>query len=200
MTPRFLIIISVIFFSCNNTAVNKQHNDPLPNSNNEIVTAKKEEPPISIPADTASTDYLMYLLKNEKGLNDHWTKKLKALDVFLLPLDSMSRVAMDSNWVINDSIAAMVVNHATGVSLDKYLLIIKNKKDIVSKLHVSNESDSDVSEENPDYYYMKYKLINDRKIKLFNHEIRDYDRETEKDTIVSVENWLIQDNGMLIKK
>jgi len=200
MNPKLLIILPVIFFSCNTRQVKTQDAGPVPiNDSSKTVTVITEEPSMAIPADSTSTDYLMYLIKSEKSLNDHWTKKLKELDGFYLLDDPMSRLYIHRSWVLNDSISAIILSHATGVSLDEYLLLVKNKKDIISNVHIKDEADADVTENNKDYYYMEYKQIDDRTIKLFKHNVMNYDTEKEKDS-VSIENWLIQENGMAIKK
>jgi hypothetical protein len=58
---------------------------------------------------------------------------------------------------------------------------------------------SDLSAEHP-YYYTEYKLINNRKVKLFNHKVVGVEGGDEKDKVLSIENWMILDNGKVQKK
>jgi len=197
MSPKLLFTISTLLFSCNNhQATKNDRSSPTKDSNtNKIaILEKSENQKANIGSDTASTDYLIYLLKNEIDLNEYWTQKLKMLDVFALPLDSMSRLSIIRDWVINDSISVIILSHSTGTSYDEFLLTVTNKKDFVSKIHISDLADSDLSLENP-YYYIEHKLINDRKVKLFNHKVVVVKGGEEKDKILSIENWSILDNG-----
>jgi hypothetical protein len=202
MTARIAIIISVLFFSCNG-GQSKQQGDPLPGNNSpakETATHKPSETcGVSGSPDMASTDYLIYLLKNERSLNECWIQKLKGLDEFVLPLDSMSHLSLIRDWKINDSVSVIILSHANGTGYDEYLLTVKNKKDFVGKVHISDQADSDLSSENP-YYYTEYKLINNRNVKLFNHKVTGVEGGEEEDKIVSAENWAIQDNGEVVKK
>jgi hypothetical protein len=150
-------------------------------------------------ADTASSDYLMYELKNEIPLNNYWTQQLGKLDAFTLPLDTLSRLSFIRDWKINDSVSVMIISHATGTSYDEYLLSLKNKKAIVSGIHIRDGADSDLSPDNP-YYYSEYKLVGDRRVKVFNHKITGVEGGAEKDNLLSVENWIIRDDGTVIKK
>jgi len=204
MNPKILIAVPILFFSCNSGQAKKQNVDSLATKNSksaEIVTQKEpQDQTTNILTDTTSSDYLIYLLKNEKHLNNYWTKKLKVLDEFVLPLDSMSHLSLIRDWTINDSISVIIFDYSTGTSYDEFLLTIKNKKDIVSKIHISDLDDSDLSLDHP-YYYTEYKLINERKVKLFNHkEFVEIEGGEEKDKILSIENWSLQDNGEVSKK
>lgn len=200
MNPKLLIIIPIIFISCNPRQVKTPPVDPVSTNDSpkkEIVTT--EEHGVAIPSDTTSTDYLSYLLKSEKDLNAYWTKKLNALDGFYFLHDTMSHLSINRSWVINDSISAIILSYATGVSFDEYLLIVKNKNEIVSNVHIKDAADADVTENNKDYYYTEYQLVDNRKVKLFNHVVFNYDTDKEKDSI-SIENWTVLDNGKAIKK
>jgi hypothetical protein len=144
--------------------------------------------------DTTSIDYLDYLLKNEKSLNNTWIQKLDALQEFLFPLDSMTHLSITRKWKINDSISAIILAESTGVSYDVYLLTVKNKRVFISKVHIGNNSDSD----GYPYYYTKYKFISDRKVKMFNHKM--YGDDGEYDKIESIEYWYIHENGKVLKR
>ncbi|OQP65268.1 hypothetical protein A3860_16490 [Niastella vici] len=201
MTPRSLITISAIFFSCNTGHVKTPDAGAVPTQDSPATgTITAVEPPRAIPADTTSSDYFIYLLENEKDLNDHWTKKLNALDDFLLPTYTPFHLSLVRNWIINDSVSVIIFNLGTGTDSDEYLLTVKNKKDIVSKVHIEDAADADVTENNKDYYYMEYQQVDNRKIKLFKHIILNYDTDKEKDSMMAVENWVIRDNGMAVKK
>lgn len=201
MHPKLVFILPVIFFSCNSRQVKTKPVDLGPTNDSATTrTVTAAEPPMAIPADTASFEYLMYLIKSEKSLNDHWIKKLETFDGFFLMNDTMSRLSIDRSWVINDSISVTILSHATGVSLDEYLITVKNKKDIISNVHIKDAADADVTENNRDYEYMEYQQVDDRKIKLFKHLILNYDTDKEKDSILAIENWTIRDNGMAVKK
>jgi hypothetical protein len=198
MTARSIIIISVLFFSCKNEAAKKQSADSL-SAKKVVIPKEPEKPGINAPPDSTSFDYLIYQIKNERILNDHWTQKLKKLDIFLLPLDSMSGLSIIREWVINDSVSVIILSHANGTSYDEFLLTVMNRRDFVSKVQISDQADSDLSLENP-YYYTEYKLLNDRTIRLFNHKITGIEGGEEKDRILSIDNWTIQDNGEILKK
>ncbi len=202
MNLKRLITISTLLFSCNNQQTTKT-DDYLPTKDsnpNEIVISKKSEnKKTDAVSDTASTDYLIYLLKNEIDLNDYWVQKLKRLDLFALPLDSMSHLSIIRDWKINDSVSVIILSHSTGTSYDEFLLTVRYKRDFVSKIHISDQADSDLSLEHP-YYYTEYKLTNDRKLKLFNHKVVGVEGGGENDKILSIENWSVLDNGELQKK
>jgi hypothetical protein len=199
---KLLVTLSILFLSCNYGQVKKQHSSAVPTD-----TTKKENgiskeagnQKMAIPADTTSSDYLIYLLKNDMPLTGYWTQQLKKLDVFVIPLDSTAHLSVTSDWPINDSISAIIVQYSTNVGREEFLLTVKNKKHFVAKVHISKQYDSDVSEKNPDYHYFEYKLIDDRKIKLLHHKMKDYDTNKEKD-IVTIEYWTIQGNGEVLKK
>jgi hypothetical protein len=91
----------------------------------------------------------------------------------------------------------MILSHANGTGYDEYLLTVKNKRDFIGKVHISDQADSDLSLENP-YYYTEYKLINNKNVKLLNHKVTGVEGGEEKDKIVSVENWVILDNGKVV--
>lgn len=192
-----LIISAAVLFSCNQVKVKEVHIDSVSTSTSstlkDTVVAKK-----AIPADTASVDYLIYLLQNEKPLNYTWAQKLKKLDVVLASYDSLAHFEFDRTWIINDSVSAFILQHSTGTSWDEYLLTVKNKKALVAMLHISDEADADVSAERPDYYYTKHELYDGRRIKLLKHKLANYDTDKQKD-ILTVENWSIQNNGSIKK-
>ena len=195
MNPKLLIALTALFFSCHSGKVKEQ---PVATVVSSADTVKQPgDQPVNMPADTASADYLIYLLKNELPLNDHWTQKLEKLGEFSLPTDSTTHLSITRDWLINDSVSAIILRRSTGTGFDEYLLTIKHKKEFVSKLHIDNNTDADPGDEYPDYDFTEYKLVNDRNVKLFKHTIKDYDRKTEKD-IVKVQNWLINDNGGII--
>jgi hypothetical protein len=154
---------------------------------------------VVIPSDTASIDYLIYLLKNEQPLNYNWIQKLKTLDVMLPSYDSLAHFTFDRTWKLNDSVSALILGQATGTSLDEYLVTVKNKKDLIAMVHLRNDVDADPSEERPDVSYTEYKQIDDRHLKVFMHTIKNYDRSNEKDIIDSVENWSILNDGRVKK-
>lgn len=196
MKAIFLFILTAMLFSCNSSVqVRSVTLDSISTTNSKDTAVAS----ITIPADTASADYLIYLLKNDKPLNYNWTQKLKELDVVLASYDSLAHFGFDRTWVINDSVSALILHHSTGTSLNEYLVTVKNKKDLIAKVHILDNVDSDVSEERPDYYYTEYKQINDRSIKVFMHKIVNYERPNEKDIIDSVENWPILDDGRVKK-
>ncbi|THU38121.1 hypothetical protein FAM09_15670 [Niastella caeni] len=201
-TSKLLVILSISFLSCNYGQVNKQHTGAA-----RTDTMQKKETEISkeagnqkmpIPADTTSSDYLIYLLKNDMPLTGYWTQQLKKLDAFAIPLDSTTRLSVTRDWTINDSISVVILQYSTNVGGDEFLLTVKNKRQFIARVHISNEYDSDVSEENPDYYYTEYQMIDDRKIKLLLHKIKNYDTDKEKD-VVTIEHWTIQSNGKVLK-
>jgi hypothetical protein len=201
-TSKLLVTLSILFLSCDYGQVNKQQASAV-----RTDTTQKKETEISkevdiqkmpISADTTSSDYLIYLLKNNMPLTSYWTQQLKKLDAFAIPIDSTTRLSVTRDWAINDSISVIILQYSTNVGGDEFLLTVKNKKHFVTKLHINNQYDSDVSEENPDYYYTEYQLIDDRKIKLLQHKMKDYDTDKEKD-IVTIEHWTIQNNGKVLK-
>ena len=197
------LIIGFLFISCNSVTVHQQNTGSLPANdtatNKQVVPPASQHPQENPDADTTSSDYLIYLIKNEIPLNSYWTQQLGKLDAFTLPLDSLSRLSFIRNWKINDSIAVMILSHAGGNSFDEYLLTIKNKKAIVSHIHIKDEADSDLSPGNP-YYYSEYKLLGDRRVRVFNHKITASESGDEKNEILSVETWLIRDDGTVLKK
>jgi hypothetical protein len=199
---KLLVTLSILFLSCDYGQVNKQHAGAFrtdTTQKKETETSKKVGiQKMLISADTTSSDYLIYLLKNDMPLTGYWTQQLKELDAFAIPFDSTIRLSVTRGWAINDSISVIILQYSINVGGDEFLLTVKNKKNFVMKVHISNQYDSDVSEENPDYYYTEYQLIDDRKIKLLQHKMKDYDTDKEKD-IVTIEHWTIQNNGEVFK-
>lgn len=201
-SSKLLVTLSIFYLSCNYGQVNKQHAGAV-----RTDTTQKKETEISkdagkrkmsISADTTSTDYLIYLLKNNMPLTGYWTQQLGKLDAFAIPLDSTTHLSVIRNWPINDSISVIILQYSTNVGGDEFLITVRNKKYFVTKVHISNQYDSDVSQENPDYYYTEYQQIDDRKIKLLQHKLKDYDTDKQKD-IVTIEHWTIQNNGKVVK-
>lgn len=192
-----LIILTVILFSCNSSVQVKSVTiDSIATSSSSKDTVAAQ---VAIPADTASVDYLIYLLNNEKPLNYSWKKKLKALEVELPSWDSMARFTFNRTWRINDSVLAFILTQNTGTSQDEYLLTVKDKKDLIAMVHILNNVDADPSEERPDYHYMEYKQINPLIMKVLMHTIKNYDRNNERDIIDSVENLTILNDGRVKK-
>lgn len=197
MKTKPLIILTAILFACNSSVQVKSvtlDSIATGSSSKDTVAAQ-----IAIPADTTSVDYLIYLLNSEKPLNYNWIQKLKALDVELASYDSLAHFTFNRTWKINDSVSALIIKQSTGTSLDEYLLTVKDNKDLIAMVHLLNNVDADPSEERPDYYYTKYKQINERSMKVFMHKIVNYDRANEKDLIDSVENWAILNDGHVKK-
>ena len=202
-SSKLLVTLSIFFLSCNHGQVNKQHagavrTDTTQKKETEILKEAAGNRRMSISTDTTSSDYLISLLKNDMPLTSYWTKQLKKLDAFAIPLDSTTHLSVTSDWPINDSISVIILQHSTNVGSDEFLLTVKHKKHFVTKVHISNQYDSDVSQENPDYYYTEYQQIDNRKIKLLQHKMKDYDTEKQKD-IVTVVHWNIQNNGEVVK-
>jgi hypothetical protein len=202
-SSKLLVTLLIFFLSCNHGQLNKQHDGAV-----QADTTQKKETEISkeagnrrmpISTDTTSSDYLIYLLKNDMPLTGYWTKQLKKLDAFAVPLDSTTHLSVTRDWAINDSISVIILQYSTNVGSDEFLFTVRNKKHFVTKVHISNQYDSDVSQENPDYYYMEYQQIDDRKIKLLQHKMRDYDTEKQKD-IVTIEYWTIKAVKNIITK
>lgn len=200
---KLLATLSIFFLSCNYRQVNKQDADAVKTDTILVketeISKKADKYTMPISTDTTSSDYLIYLLKNDMSLTGYWTQQLKKLDAFAIPPDSPAHLSVIRDWPINDSISVIILQYSTNVGSDKYLLTVRNKKHFVTKVHLSNEYDSDVSQENPDYYYTEYQQIDDRKIKLLQHKMKDYDTGKQKD-IVTVVHWNIQNNGEVVKK
>lgn len=202
MHLKFLII-GILFISCNSVPVNQPNTVALPA--NDTAANKKMAPPASQhpqgdpAADTTSSDYLIYLLKNELPLNNYWTQQLGKLEAFNLSFNTLSRLSLIRDREINDSVSVMIFSQAGGNNYDEYLLTLKNKKAIVSSIHIKDAADSDLSPDNP-YYYSEYKLVDDKRVKVFNHKITGVEGGAEKDNILSVENWFIRDDGTVLKK
>lgn len=191
------LIILTILFSCNSSVQVKSvtlDSIATGSSSKDTVAAQ-----ITIPADTTSVDYLIYLLNNEKPVNYNWTQKLKTLDIELASYDSLARFTFNRTWKINDSVSALIIKQSTGTSLNEYLLTVKGNKELIAMVHLLNNVDADPSEERPDYSYTEYKQINDRSMKVFMHTIVNYDRANEKDIIDSIENWSILNDGRVKK-
>ncbi|OQP65001.1 hypothetical protein [Niastella populi] len=200
---KLLVTLSLLILSCNYGQVKKQHAGAVQIDTNlkKAIEISKEaaNQTMAIPADTTSSDYLIYLLKNEMPVTSYWTQQLNKLDAFEIPFDSTTRLSITRTWPINDSVSVIILQYSTNVGSDEFLLTVKNKKHFVAKAHISNQYDSDVSQENPDYYYTEYQLIDDRKIKLLQHKMKDYDTGKEND-IVTVEYLSILGNGDILKK
>ncbi len=200
---KLLVTLSLLILSCNYGQVKKQHAGAVQIDTNlkKAIEISKEaaNQTMAIPADSTSSDYLIYLLENEMPVTSYWTQQLNKLDAFEIPFDSTTRLSITRTWPINDSVSVIILQYSTNVGSDEFLLTVKNKKHFVAKAHISNQHDSDVSKENPDYYYTEYQLIDDRKIKLLQHKMKDYDTGKEND-IVTVEYLSIQNNGDIIKK
>ena len=175
--------------SCNSKETRKEGVDSIPikdsNTKQISIQNKLQERGTIIPFDTTSSDYLIYLLKNEIYLNAYWTNKLDSLDIFALPKDSTSRLSLISDWNINDSISVVILSHATGTGYDEYLITLRNKHDFLSNSHISDNADSDLSPANP-YFYTQYKIIDRRRIKLFNNKVIGTEGGDEKDSILSI--------------
>jgi hypothetical protein len=202
MRLKFLTI-GILIISCNSVPVNKRETGTLPAndtpSNKLVVPTASQHPQENPAADTTSSGYLIYLLNHEMPLNLYWTQQLANLDAFTLPLDTLSRLSVIREAKINDSIGVVILSHAGGNSYDEYLLTVKNKKAIVSGIHIKDAADSDLSPDNP-YYYSEYQLMDDKHVKVFSHKITGTEGGVEKDSILSVENWVIRDDGTLQKK
>ncbi|MEO8404340.1 MAG: hypothetical protein ABI480_07085, partial [Chitinophagaceae bacterium] len=108
--------------------------------------------------------------------------------------------SLTHDWKINDSVSVIILAYATGVSGDEFLITIKNKKEIISTAHISDETDSDPGPGNPDYFWSDYKLINDRTIKVSDHKETNAGDDNGTSRITSTETWTILDNGKAIKK
>ena len=200
---KLLVTLSLLILSCNYGQVKKQHAGAVQIDTNlkKAIEISKEaaNQTMAIPADSTSSDYLIYLLENEMPVTSYWTQQLNKLDAFEIPFDSTTRLSITRTWPINDSVSVIILQYSTNVGSDEFLLTVKNKKHFVAKAHISNQYDSDVSKENPDYYYTEYQLIDDRKIKLLQHKMKDYDTGKEND-IVTVEYLSILGNGDILKK
>ena len=203
MTHRILIFILTLLFSCNSKETRRESIKSIAtqDSNTKQTTipneSKKQE--IIGGSDTTSSDYLIYLVKGDKPLNFYWTKKLDSFQDLLLPLDSLGHLSIVRNWQINDTISIIILNSSGGTYDKEFLLSIKNKHDIISEIQIGDNADSDLSPENP-YFYTRYEIRDDRRIKLFNHKIVGTEGGSEKDRIISIETWTIQNNGKIIRK
>jgi hypothetical protein len=202
MRLKFLTI-GILIISCNSVPVNKRETGTLPAndtpSNKLAAPVASQHPQGNLATDTTSSGYLIYLLNNKMPLNHYWTQQLAKLDAFTLPLDTLSRLSVIREAKINDSIGVVILSHAGGNSYDEYLLTVKSKKAIVSGIHIKDAADSDLSPYNP-YYYSEYQLMDDKHVKVFNHKITGVEGGVEKDSILSVENWVIGDDGTVQKK
>jgi hypothetical protein len=197
------LFLLLLILSCNYNRKNNQqsHFEETGHSiSNETVKEKKPDgEQIINSSDTTSSDYLIYLLKNDKPINNHWTQKLDSLDIFSLPLDSVSRLSLVRDWPINDSISVIILSSSTGTDYDEFLLTIKNKKYFIGKIHIGDNPDSDISAGHP-YYYTGYKIVDNRKIRLFNHKVTGKEDDTEKDRLLSSATWVIRSDGRVIKR
>jgi hypothetical protein len=193
----------ILIFSCNSKETRKESVNSRANqdSNTKQITtpneSKKQE--ITVDSDTTSSDYLIYLVKSDKALNFYWTKTLDSLQALLLPQDPTGHLSIVRNWQINDTISVIILSSTGGTYYDEFLLSIKNKHDIISEIQIGDNTDSDLSPENP-YFYTRYEISDDRRIKLFNHKIIETEGGSEKDRIISIETWTIQNNGKVIRK
>jgi len=207
MTPSTVIIISLLCLSCNSGQIRKQSAPSAVtyDSNSGDKSSPKEPVGIekNIALDTTSTDYLIYLIRNNQFINTYWTHIIDSLDIFAVPQedpqDSMSHLSLVRDWTINDSISVIILRRTTGTDNDEYLITIKNNHVFVSNIHVGDNADSDLSPDNP-YFYTQYKIINHKTIKLFNHKITGTEGGDEKDRLISIETFTIQNNGKVIKK
>lgn len=109
ITNKLLVTLSILFLSCDSGQLNKQHASVV-----RTDTAQKKDAEISkeasnqkmpVPADTTSSDYLIYLLKSDMSLTSYWTQQLQKLDVFAIPFDSTTRLSVTRDWLINDSVS-----------------------------------------------------------------------------------------------
>lgn len=189
MNNRVLVVFfSVLLFACNGNKVHRQQADSLLTSSSIIHKGYSD--------DTTSSDYLIELIKSEKNLNWYWMRKFEMLDEQDFFLDSMSSFAITKDWIINDSVSAIILNNSDGtVCTFEVLLIMKNKKEITSTLSILDECDSDTGTQQ-DYYYTEYELIGDRVIKIFNHKISMV-KNVEVDSLISRIDYIIQDNGII---
>lgn len=203
MNSKLMVLLWAMLLSCNNDQASKPTPDSLTTTNAGGKDAETQmeiqNQEIKNVSDTTSSDYLIYLLRKEAGLSHFWTHKLETLAIPLNKMDTLSRFSLIRDWIINDSISVIIISHATGTGYDEYLLTVKNKQEFISKIHISDRADSDLSPGNP-YYYTTYELTNDRNLKLFHHKIVGVQGGEERDNILSQENWAIQDNGNTLKK
>jgi len=193
MPRRIPIFILILFFSCHS---NESGTVAVKTSVPQDANTKQA----IIPGpDTTSSDYLIHLVEIEKPLNYYWTKKLDSLRNIMLPYDSSGQLSIIRKWQINDSIS-IIIFRSSGDTYDlEYLLSIKNKHIIVSEIQIGDKSDSDLSPDNP-YLYAEYKIIDDRRIKLFNHKVSGSEYSDDNDRIISIKTRTIQDNGEVVKK
>lgn len=103
-TSKLLVIFSILFLSCNYGQVNKQptgavRTDSVQKKETEI-SKEAGDQKMPIPADTTSSDYLIYLLKHDMPLTGYWTQQLKNLDIlppsgssFIRPILSRASIA-----------------------------------------------------------------------------------------------------------
>lgn len=201
---RKIIIIIAFLFGCNHAESGKRASAPEKKKDSTsitISTALTEKNDTTAGPDTTSMDYLIYILKNEKQLNSHWLKKLDEIDGFFYSTeDTLAHLELVRNWSINDSIYVIIINSSThGTSNDDFLLTIKNKHEVVSAIHIGDNDDSDLSFGNP-YFYTEYKLLGDRKVRLYNHKVVGEEGGVEKDWITSIQTWTIENDGKSSKK
>jgi hypothetical protein len=203
MNPRIFIYALLSLSSCNSKGPRKEQVDAIAttdsNTKQTTIPNKPKGPETISPFDTTSSDYLIYLIKNEKSLNAHWTNKLDSLDIFALPQDSMSHISLIRDWMINDTIYVVILSHSTGTHYDEYLITLRNKHDFVSGIHISDNADSDLSLDNP-YFYSQYKLIDDKRIKVFYHKVVGVEGGDEKDRLISSVTFTIQNSGKVAKQ
>lgn len=189
MALRIFILFSVLLFSCSNGHAEK------PASAAPCITGNAGRPECVLPTDTTSSDYFIYLLKNERKLNSPWVQKLKNMGDFPFSFDSISDFSLVRDWAINDSVSVIIFSNSDGtVCTNDFLITIKKKAKIISAIQINKDCDSDLVPEQP-YYYTRYKLINDRKIKLFNHKVTGIEGGKETDKTISEVLFSISDNG-----
>jgi len=204
MIRTVLIIASVFLLAYNagesrrQTSISEKVTDSvLENISTSDTQTRKEKPAL---ADTTSTKYLTYLLENEKPLSPYWMTKLDTIDgLYYSPGDSLTHLSLIRNWVINDSVSVIIFGIAGGTSYDEFLITVKNDHEIVSNIHIGDNDDSDLSFGNP-YYYTKYKLLGHRSMKLFHHKVMGQEGVDEKDRLISVETWTIDNMGKASKQ
>jgi hypothetical protein len=198
MTIRILILLSAFLPSCKERPADSWDNANASQTAdsityNPIQTDKLADVHMTAPSDTASIEYLQYLIKADKDLNDLWVKKLKNVNAYWLENDQYSAIDIKHIWKINDTISAMILNHTTGVSYDDYILTFNDREDFIAKLKISDQDDRDLSAEW--YTYTEYRFLSDKEIELSIYELKGHE-DNEHET-VERENWTIQENGQI---
>src|SRR5436190_13002204 len=156
MTHRILILIFTFLFSCNSKQTRKKDVDTYATkdsvSKQISIPRESKDAEIVASSDTTSSDYLLYLIKNDKPLNSYWAQKLNSLKGFLLPFDTMGHLAITRDWLLNDSISAFILHNSGGTYDLEFLLTVKNKHDIIGEAEIGDNGDSDLSPEHPYFY------------------------------------------------